>query len=46
MPLNIPKPQLASAEKLTAFDMTKIHFGSPSRQSSSDKLQKEDAGKL
>ncbi len=27
MPRHIPKPQLQSAQKLTAFEMTKIHFG-------------------
>lgn len=49
MPLNISKPQLQSATKLTAFDLTKIHFGrsalqsvatdNPANRSSSDKLQ-------
>ena len=34
MPRNISKPQLESAKKLTPFEMSKIHFGSPSLQSS------------
>lgn len=34
MPLKIPKPQLTSGQELTAFEMTKIHFGSSKLKSS------------
>lgn len=37
MPRNIPKPKLELAQKLSAFDMTKIHFGSSKLQSDSKK---------
>ena len=33
MPRHIPKPELQSAQKLTAFDLSKIHFGTPLLQS-------------
>ncbi len=33
MPINIPKPNLESAQRLTPFDMTKIHFGNHGLQS-------------
>lgn len=36
MPRNIPKPKLESAHQLSAFEMTKIHFGNPLKQSSSN----------
>lgn len=35
MPRNIPKPQLESAQRLSAFEMTKIHFGNHLMQSPS-----------
>ena len=44
MPRKIPKPQLASAQKLSAFEMTKIHFGRSALQSSTTSGQNYKKG--